>query len=120
MGELSANSVPTIFSVRNNVGARIGVGRKSLLSSGRVSFILSKGMLQRQQRVGARRGELAGASLAGCDITGKSWDWWHAYFVCVGFLLWSSSYLVSVSHKLTNKNMITENAPWQTLLRLQR
>lgn len=116
MGELSANSVTAIFSVGNNVG----VGRKSLLSSGRVSFISSEGMLQRQWRVGARRGELAGASLAACDITGESWDWWHPYFVCVGFLLWSSSYLVSVSHKLTNKNMITENALWQTLLWLQR
>lgn len=60
------------------------------------------------------------SSLAARDITGKSCDWRRAHFVCVGFLLWSSSYLVSASRKLTNKNMITENAPWQTLLRLQR
>lgn len=40
--------------------------------------------------------------------------------LCAGFVLWSSSYSVPLSHKLTNKNMITENAPWQTLLWLQR
>lgn len=46
VGELSAISVPAVLSVGNNVGARMGVGCKSLLSLGRASFLWSEGMLQ--------------------------------------------------------------------------
>lgn len=46
VGELSAISVPAVLSVGNKVGARMGVGCKSLLSLGRASFLWSEGMLQ--------------------------------------------------------------------------
>ena len=63
MGELSANSVPAIFSVGNSVGARIGEGLKSVLSSGRAPLLSGEGMLQQSR--GWERARAAGGRRIG-------------------------------------------------------
>jgi len=52
-----------------------------LLSSGRSSY-LQQGNAAAREEVGAGQSELAGAALAGGDITAKSRDWPRPYFVC--------------------------------------